>query len=114
MEQYEAETRKISRAYYRSKDEDEKDEIYTLLCIKRQKIIRNATNKLVVFEKILDEICEIKYCLIYCSPQQIRNVQDILNRKNIIQHKLTESEGTRTNEKFGGISEREFLIKQFS
>jgi len=114
MERYEAETRKISRAYYRSKDEDEKDEIYTLLCIKRQKIIRNASNKLVVFKEILNEIPEIKYCLVYCSPQQIRNVQDILNSKNVIQHKFTESEGTRADEKFDGISERDFLIKQFS
>lgn len=114
MERYETETRKISRAYYRSKDEEEKDEIYTLLCIKRQKIVRNAINKLAIFEKILDEIREIKYCLVYCSPQQIRNVQDILNRKNVIQHKFTEKEGAKADERFGGISERDFLIRQFS
>jgi len=114
LERYEAETRKISRAYYCSKNEDEKDEMYTLLCIKRQKIIRNASNKLVVFKEILNEIHEVKYCLVYCSPQQIRNVQDILNSKNVIQHKFTESEGTRADEKFDGISERDFLIKQFS
>lgn len=114
MAKYEEETRKISRAYYRSKDEDEKDEIFTLLCIKRQKIIRNAVNKLVVFGKILDELDEVEYCLVYCSPQQIHSVQDILNKKNIIQHKFTEKEGTKAEERFGGISEREFLIRLFS
>lgn len=114
MTRYEEETRKIAKAYYRSKDEDERDEIFTLLCIKRQKIIRNARNKLVVFQKILDDLKEVKYCLIYCSPHQIRVVQDILNRKNIIQHKFTEREGTRPEGRFGGLSEREFLIKQFS
>lgn len=114
LESYETETRKISKAYYRSKDEKEKDEIYTLLCIKRQKIIRNAINKLVVFKELLDELPGIRFCLVYCSPQQIRSVQEILSEKNIIQHKFTESEGTRADERFGGLSERDFLIKQFS
>lgn len=114
MAKYEFETRKISRAYYRSKDEDEKDEIFTLLCIKRQKIIRNAENKLIVFEEILNEFDELKYCLVYCSPQQIRLVQEILNKRNIIQHKFTEREGTKAEDRFGGLSERDFLIKKFS
>jgi superfamily II DNA or RNA helicase len=114
MAKYEEQTRKIAKAYYRSKDEDERDEIFTLLCIKRQKIIRNAKNKLVVFKKILDSLKEVKYCLIYCSPHQIRIVQDILNQKNIIQHKFTEKEGIKPEARFGGLSEREFLIKQFS
>jgi superfamily II DNA or RNA helicase len=114
MERYETETRKVSRAYYHSKDENEKDEIFTLLCIKRQKIIRNAANKLNIFQEILNEIGDVEYCLIYCSPQQIRDVQDILNKMNIIQHKFTEREGTRAEDRFGGISERDYLIKLFS
>lgn len=114
MAKYETETRKVSKAYYRSKDEDEKDEIFTLLCIKRQKIIRNATNKLVIFRQILDELYQLKYCLVYCSPQQIREVQDILNKSNIIQHKFTENEGTKPEDRFGGLSERDFLIRKFS
>lgn len=114
MERYESETRKVSRAYYRSKDENEKDEIFTLLCIKRQKIIRNAIKKLEIFQQILDEISNVEYCLVYCSPQQIRDVQDILNKMNIIQHKFTEREGTRAEDRFGGISERDYLIKLFS
>jgi superfamily II DNA or RNA helicase len=114
MERYETETRKVARAFHHSKDDDEKDEIYTLLCIKRQKIIRNAANKIVEFMKILEQLSEPKYCLIYCSPQQIRSVQNILNERSIIQHKFTEREGTKPGDKFEGLSERDFLIKQFS
>ncbi|HVP93374.1 MAG TPA: DEAD/DEAH box helicase family protein, partial [Acidobacteriota bacterium] len=114
MEKYESETRKMARAYHVSKDEDEKDEIYTLLCIKRQKIIRNAANKLVVFQQILNELGKLRNCLIYCSPKQIRIVQDILNKRGIIQHKFTQNEGTRPETKLGGISERDFLIQRFS
>jgi len=114
LESYETETRKISKAYYASKDDKERDEIYTLLCIKRQKIIRNAANKLLVFRKLLDDLLEVRFCLVYCSPQQIRSVQEILNEKNVIQHKFTEDEGTHADDEFGGLSERDFLIRQFS
>lgn len=114
MEEYESETRKLARAYYRTKEENEKDEIFTLLCIKRQKIIRNASNKLDVFQGILDSLGDIRHCLVYCSPRQIRDVQEILNRRNIIQHKFTESEGTRPEDRFGGLSERDYLIRKFS
>jgi len=117
LDNYEAETKKISRAYYSSKNKAEQQEMYTLLCIKRQKIIRNAINKFKIFKKILKEIInekqELKHCLIYCSPQQIDNVQDILNDLNIIQHKFTEAEGTRPEERFKGKSEREVLLEQF-
>lgn len=114
MAKYEFETLKVCKAYYSSKDDDKRDEMFTLLCIKRQKIIRNATNKFVVFESILNELDEMRHCLIYCSPQQIRKVQNILNKRNIIQHKFTQVEGTRPERRFGWLSEREFLIKEFS
>jgi len=114
LDAYQDFTKKISRMYYSSKDDEEKEEIFSLLCINRQKIIRNANNKLLLFEKILDEINTLSHCLIYCSPQQIKPVQNILNRRNIIQHKFTQKEGTKSEEKFGGLSERDFLLKQFS
>lgn len=114
MARYEKQTRKVARAYFRSKDKDEKDRIFTLLCIRRQKIIRNATNKMLAFEHILDELGEIRHCLVYCSPQQIRIVQNILNKRNIVQHKFTQVEGTKPEKRFGWLSEREFLIKKFS
>ena len=114
LERYEVETRKISKAYYCGRNEVEKDEIYTLLLIKRQKIIRNASNKIGVLEKILDSVKSVRHCLIYCSPQQIRTVQELLNEKNVIQHKFTQKEGTHSENRFGGKSERDYLIEQFS
>ena len=114
MKSYEEETRKVSRAYYASKNDVERDEAYTLLCIKRQRIIRNAENKLIEFKKILEKIGSLEHCLIYSSPQQIKVVQEILNKRNVIQHKFTQQEGTKPETKFEGLSERDFLIKRFS
>jgi len=114
MMKYEEETARVCKAYHQSKDDDRRRQWFSLLCIKRQDIIKNAINKYSIFERILDNISEIKHCLAYCSPQQIDTVQDILNRKDIIQHKFTQIEGTRPEAKYGGISERQFLLKNFS
>lgn len=85
-----------------------------MLCIKRQNIIKNAINKYEAFREILDDIGQIKHCLIYCSPEQMDTAQDLLNEKGIIQHKFTLHEGTRPEEKYGGLSEREFLLRKFA
>ena len=114
MMRYEEETARVCKAYYQSKDDDKRRQWFSLLCIRRQDIIKNATNKYSVFKRILDHLSEIKHCLVYCSPQQIDTVQDILNRRSIIQHKFTQIEGTRPEAKYGGISERQFLLKNFS
>jgi superfamily II DNA or RNA helicase len=113
MDSYITQTKKISKSYYSTEDKLKKDQIFSLLCIKRQKIIRNASNKFIIFKEILNEIKDLKYGLIYCSPQQIIQVQKILNDKNIIQHKFTQKEGVVKNDKYGGVSEREFLLKKF-
>ena len=117
LNEYERETEKIAKAYYRSKDGEERNKWFSLLLIKRQKIIRNAINKFNAFIKILNDIEEIKDCLVYCSPQQIDKVQDILNsykRENIIQHRFTNKEGVVPKDEYGGISEREFLLQQLA
>jgi len=114
LEEYKKQTNKLSKMYYASKDDKEKMELYSLLCILRQQIIRNAENKLYKFQEILSEIQNIKHCLVYCSPQQILEVQDILNKRNIIQHKFTQVEGIKGEAKYGGLSEREFLLNKFS
>lgn len=112
--EYEEQSAKIARAYYKAKSKQEKDEYFSILCIQRQDIIKNAANKLIAFKNILDEISEINLCLVYCSPNQIGNVQDILNRKGIVQHKFTMKENTKPEDKYGGISERDFLLKKFA
>jgi len=114
MLKYEEQTAKIAKTYYSTRDEKEKKEAFSLLCIKRQDIIKNAINKYQVLNEILDNNLGIKHCLIYCSPQQIDTVQNILNQKGIIQHKFTQSEGTRKEDKYGGMSERQFLLKGFA
>lgn len=115
--EYQNESLKIAKMYHISKNKEEKEQFLTLLLEKRQKIIKNASNKLIILKEILDDIKVINDCLIYCSPQQIDAVQDILNnykRQNIVQSRFTMETGTTPQKKFNGLSEREYLLDKFA
>ena len=75
-----------------TRNKSEQSNLLESLLIKRQKIIINTEAKYNTLYKILDSLNNISNCLIYCSPNQIRRVQEILNSKTIIQHKFTANE----------------------
>lgn len=110
MDEYIELTRQLG-FYLNSKRQDAEDKAETLK-LKRQRIINNLEDKLVKFEEILEENPDIDKTLIFCSPQQIKQVQAILNDNKIPQHKFTQSESARKNKK-QLISEREQIIKRF-
>lgn len=114
--EYEKMTAKISKMYNSAKNNDERAKIFSLLCFKRQDIIKNAANKFIVFTKLIEDldVTNIKHCLIYCSPDQLDPVQDILNHFDVVQHKFTMQEGTQERTEYGGLSERGFLLKKFA
>jgi superfamily II DNA or RNA helicase len=91
------------------KDKKEKER----LCFQRKNIVNNAEAKIIKLKEILDKNKDIKDLIIFCSPQQINIVQKILNEKNIAQHKFTHVEKIKKDKKYGGLSEREYLIKKF-
>jgi superfamily II DNA or RNA helicase len=103
LEQYRRETQKIAREYEKNKKIP--SEWIDLLGIIRQRIVVNAQEKYEVFEGILKSQKDLSLTLVYCSPQQIDHVQDILNQKGIINHRFT------TREK---MDERKELLKGFS
>ena len=103
LEQYQRETKKIAREYAKNKGEESK--WLELLSIIRQKIVVNAVEKYRVFGDILNTQKDLPLCLVYCSPEQINYVQEILNGKGIINHRFTARES---------IAERKELLKGFS
>ena len=114
LEEYEKITHKIIKSYAYAKKNDTED-IMALLSIKRQKIVKNAINKYDEFRNILSQLGEVKHCLIYCAPEQMQTVQDIISSEfDIIHHKFTMAEKVRPEKKYGSISEREFLLKNFT
>ncbi|MGL4669097.1 MAG: DEAD/DEAH box helicase family protein [Methanobacteriaceae archaeon] len=109
MEDYEKYSLKIAAMYDNPKFEKE----LTALCVLRQNIINNASEKLYAFKKILKENPDIKNLIVYASPQQITEVQKILNENRVTQHKFTQKENATKSKNYGGLSQREYLIKNF-
>ena len=84
----------------------------------RQDVLKNAIEKYPLFDEL---ICQLKnennisHTLVYCSPQQIEQGQDIIRHSGkIVQHKFTSGEdATRHQEKYSGMTEREYLLDNF-
>lgn len=114
LEQYVDLTHSIVKRLSKSNLTSE-DEIGQLLLFKRANIIKNATSK---YSALEDVICElertIQRTIVYSSPMQIDSVLSILNKHGIRIGKFTMKEGTRPSNRYGGRSEREFILDNFA
>ena len=62
----------------------------------------------------MSEIDDYSGLIVYCSPNQIDNVLNILSDNNIVAHKFTMEEKTIPMDIYGGLSEREMILDDFS
>ncbi|MEM3092622.1 MAG: DEAD/DEAH box helicase family protein [Candidatus Nitrosocaldus sp.] len=101
LKEYLKHTRVIAIKYKEKNKNDNlrEQELLTQLLNKRRQIIVNAKEKFDEFARILSSYSKLKRCLIYCSPQQIDMVQDILNKRGIIQHRFTAEEDREERQK---------------
>ena len=109
-------TDKISKLYRMKDNDPEAAEAYDLLLLKRAKIIKNADNKYSVLSNILDKMIEeeqLENLIIFVSPQQKERVLKMLEIKGVIHHQLTQEEGNAPRREFGGLTERQHIIKLF-
>lgn len=114
IEQYNSLSKSITRLYNKAKNSEEEADRLENLMFLRANIHKSAFNKYVEFEKILDELGkDIKDTIIFVSDQQIGKAIDILSRRRICVHKYTESEGKRPLKKYGGMTERQYIISKF-
>jgi len=114
LDEFYEKTTKLVKLLNKEKDEENKKEIIEQILFARANIVKNAKNKFDKLNEILDELGkDVSHTLIYCTPQQIDKVVNILNERNLIIHRFTMREKTVPEKKYGGISEREFLLKKF-
>ena len=112
LEDYLGKTQSILSKLYSKDTED--DRALELILFKRANIVKNAFEKYQMLEKILDEIGnDIRWTIIYCTPQQIDTVMKIINQRKIIAHRFTMDEGTTPEKKYDGLTERDFILRQF-
>ncbi|MEM2942811.1 MAG: DEAD/DEAH box helicase family protein [Candidatus Bathyarchaeia archaeon] len=115
MDEYAERTRRIARLMGKARSDEERDRYLESLLFARASIIKNAHQKYEVLENILDEVASsIKWTIVYCSPQQINRVMQIVNKRGFVAHRFTMEEGTTPTREYGGLSERDFLLKRFA
>jgi superfamily II DNA or RNA helicase len=104
MSEYESYNQKI--AILMNKDDEQSKDKLSRIFIDRSKVLINAEDKYDSLIELLDELEPegMEHTLIYCSPQQINRVCNILVRRGIIYHKFTMKES---------IKERKELIRLF-
>lgn len=109
-------THRIIQLQRRKDNDSDAAESYERFLEKRANVIKNAEAKFDVLEIILDELeskGRIDNLIIFVSPQQMERVTEILIDKGLMFHKLTESEGTKREKRYNGLSEREYIIDKF-
>lgn len=81
---------------------------------KRKRIIDNADEKYGKLREILRKMDNPDHLIVFCSPQQIDKVLDILKEEGVSpRHRFTSKEKNIKNKDFDGLTEREYLLKKF-
>lgn len=108
-------TNAITKLFFKAKH-DEKMDILDNLRFKRANITKNAVRKYDEFGTLIDQLREnLNGTIVYCTPQQIDQIMNILDQHGIMQkHRFTMEEGTKPDKKYGWISERDFLLQEFA
>ena len=109
------EYKKLTEKIIKSKRYMDDENVYLqMLRFKRADIEKNAVVKYDELERILNDIGDgINNTIIFVSDAQIDNVIKILGKRGISATKFTQEQGTSPLVKYGGISERDFIISKF-
>ncbi len=111
-------SKEIARLYAQKKRTKKEEKIIEYKLRQRADIIKNAENKMPAFTDLIKKLKtndDIKHTLVYCSPQQKIPAQEVIrNEGKIIQHQFTSDEdATRKQQKYNGLTEREYLLDNF-
>ena len=110
MERYLKLTDKIAKIGHSKTDEAA--ERRNKLLMQRADITKNAASKIPKFEHLV-RTEEFDNTLVFTSPQQIKEVCEILANHKVAAHPFTMNQGTRKTAEYGGKSEREHIIECF-
>lgn len=112
LEKYQALSKQISKIATYSKSSDKYQGLLEKLLFNRANIEKNAVLKYDALLEILN-INPIENTIIFASDTQIDEVMRMLQEKVIMAHRFTQEQGTVPEEKYSGLSERQYLINMF-
>lgn len=111
-------SKEIAQLYARPRRTQKDQKMIEHKLRQRADIIKNAESKYAAFRELIKDLNTkktVKHTLVYCSPEQMQPIQDLIREeKKIIQHRFTSDEdATKNQSKYGGLTEREHLLKNF-
>jgi superfamily II DNA or RNA helicase len=112
LEKYQGLSSRIKKMAAYSRNSDKYQSRLQKLLFDRADIEKNAVLKFDALTQIL-ECGPIDKTLIFASDDQIVKVISMLQIKSIMAHRFTQHEGTTPEQKYGGLSERQYLINKF-
>lgn len=112
LERYQELTNRIQKMAAYSKTSDEYQTRLEKLLFERANIEKNAELKNEALIEILRSK-PVNKTLLFVSDTQINEVMYILQENKIMAHRFTQEQGTIPAHKYGGISERQYLINMF-
>ncbi len=89
LEEYHEESRKLATT---AASDDINEEVVEHLAMRRASIVKSADNKYRHLRRILRKMDDPDHLLVYTNPDQIDEVQQILNEAGIVHHKFTYEE----------------------
>jgi superfamily II DNA or RNA helicase len=113
MEEFLSLSTQISLEMARNRDSEKSEKLERLL-FRRAAVIKKARQKIELLPTILQDIGNAHDLLIYChSQEQMTAVMEVCSRHRIKFSRFTGDEGTRPMNEYGGLSEREWILKAF-
>lgn len=114
VEEYYSTTKKILKYLKKATEDIQQRNILEKLLFKRADIVKNALQKYHMLDNILNQLGQtVKWTIVYCTPQQIKDVKQLISQKGITSHGFTMKEGTTPSSRYNGLSEREYLLHKF-
>lgn len=97
---------------FSNKTDEDSVKRFELLLFQRAAIVKTASHKTAILQEILNRVGVVQHCLIYChSSEQMLTANEVLHRRHVSYHRFTGDEGTTPLPEYGGLSEREVILK---
>lgn len=111
---YQELTEKLIKLLGYEDDPDVKERV-ELLLFKRAAIVKQASDKIRALEEIVQDLQDVDHCLVYCHTEdQMRDANEVLQARGLVFHRFTGTEGTAAASQFGGLSEREHILRSLA
>lgn len=115
LDSYRELTGKINKLSFMEDDYDVKTQL-TILRNQRAGITKKAESKIPAFRKLIHDLPKpLNQCIVYCADKsQLQQIAEIMHELKIDTQQITGEESTSKSDKWHGMNEREYILKNFA